>query len=111
MNEKSYGAKIQFKIKFDSKLEELSVLLSEKLNLPDFWYDTIDTPPHELVGYCEFFGFEVEIKKASAETNMYLFTAITTDSFEEIAYGRIYDLSVWYASHVSFMCKVQTFLL
>jgi hypothetical protein len=108
----SYGAKIKFKIDFDQDLKELGATLSKGLGIPEFWYDTREDPPHELVGYCETFGFEIEIENYKNNgVNSYLFIASTTNSLEETAEGRIYDLSIWFAKHVALSCELQTSLL
>ena len=110
MINESFALKIELKIEFDGNLQELGKLLTNKLSLPDFWYDTSEDPPHVLIGYCEFFGFELEIFSYNINEKLYLLKVFTTDSFDEIANKRIYDLSVWYSKYISYICKLKTFI-
>jgi len=108
MNNDSYGVKVRLIIDFGGGLEELCTIISNSLSIPSFWFDTMTEPPHESVGYCETFGFEIDVQKYKNELNSYVFSAITTNSFKEIAEGKIYDLSVWFSNYFSLVCKVRT---
>ncbi|MBL1224619.1 hypothetical protein [Enterococcus sp. BWR-S5] len=109
MNENKYGMKARVRIVFQGDLEQLSVLLQEKLNIPEFWFDTDEQPPHGEIGFCEVFGLEVEIKNFEGDSTNYILDVITTDSFTEIAAGRMYDISQWLADYIAFSCKLTTF--
>lgn len=108
MESNKYGVNIEFKIKYEGDLKELGVILSKGLSIPEFWYDTMEEPPHRLIGFCEVFGFEIEIKNEKNDPSTYLFIAVTTGSFDEIANGRMHDVSAWFACYISFVCKLET---
>lgn len=109
MAENRYGMKATVRILFQGDLEQLSVLLHEKLNIPEFWFDTDEQPPHREIGFCEVFGLELELKNFEADSTDYILVVTTTDSFTEIAEGRMCDISQWLADYIAFSCKLTTF--
>lgn len=109
MVENKYGMEATVRIVFQGNLEQLSILLHEKLNIPEFWFDTDEQPPHREIAFCEVFGLELALKTFEADSTDYILDVITTGSFAEIADGRMYDISQWLADYIAFSCKLTTF--
>jgi len=94
-----YGAYIKIQIDFNGSLKDLGVILSKNLDISEFHYDTDMFPPHGWFASCEAMGFEVEVRKVENKEK-YIFYASTMDSFKEIAQGKMYSLSEWFARYV-----------
>jgi len=107
VKENSYGAKIKLTIEFEGNMKELCDVISKSLSIPEFWFDTISEPPYETIGYCETFGFEIDIQKDSVMADSYIFSAVTTDTFKEINEDRMHNLSIWFSSYFKLVSKLK----
>ncbi|WP_419905902.1 hypothetical protein [Kiloniella sp.] len=106
-----YGAKALVYLKYDGDIEALVEKLSKSLSIPDFWIDTREESPHELIGLCENFGFEGWLETSEkVEGFAYSFKMETEDSFDEIHTGKMHDLSLWFARFIFNVCKIETFV-
>ena len=109
MSNLSYGLEAEFKIIFNGTIQELAAKISEGLSISGFWFDNSMDSPYNNLALCEVFGFEVEIQEIAP--NEYLFIAMTTNSFKEIANGRMHDFSIWFSKYISFACKLDNIIL
>lgn len=106
-----YGANIQVYIKYENSLEELSQILSKELEMPPMRIENSEYGHFDLVAYLEVFGFEMQLSKLEKNKHskyQFLFEANTMGTLEEIAEGRMYDLSLWMAKMVTLNCEIET---
>lgn len=110
--ENVYGAQIKVYVQYEGTLQEVGYKLQKALNISTFRYEYMEDEPYDLAGYAEIFGFEIELKESKDNESwrdyQFLLEATTTDSFQEIIHGRMYDISFWMARYIALMCEVTT---
>ncbi|WP_411349028.1 hypothetical protein [Paenibacillus sp. WLX2291] len=108
----TYGAYAKVFIQYNGSLQELGSNIERGLDTTALRFDTTEDEPHDLVGYVESFGFEIELKKVQKQTHLsdyqYILSAFTMDSFQEIYDDRMFDISLWMARYISLVCKLTT---
>lgn len=107
-----YGACATVYINYDKKIEDLAIMLQEKMELPEFRIENDEYEQYGLIAYVETFGLEIELKKIDNKTKNfkydYKLQAVTTDSFQEIAKNCMHDLSLWLARYTATVCNMKT---
>lgn len=110
--DKVYGAYLKVFIQYEGTLQELGFKIEKGLDIPVLRYENMEDEPYDLIGYVEIFGFEIELKELKNNEKWqdyyYLLEATTTDSFQEIFNGRMFDISLWMARYIALMCEVTT---
>lgn len=102
------GAKAKVYLNFPGELEELSVLISSKLSLPEFRVGDSEYEPFELVASCEALGFEMWLKKHSnIEGYSYEFEMETEGLLESFSEKEMCDLSFWLAGYLESLLGIM----
>jgi hypothetical protein len=104
-----FGARAKIFLQYDGNIETLASLLSTKLSIPQFRIETDQDPPHELSGLCEALGYEIWLNYAKEYPNFQFEVIIETElKFEESFNAQVYNISLWFARHVSAVCKLMS---
>ena len=107
-----YGASAKVYITYEFTLSDLVQKIAKGLGINTFRVDNEINEPYESVAYAEVMGFEIELKEIVNNKNWpgynFIMSFVTTDSFEEIANNRMYDLSYWMARYISLECDTTT---
>ncbi len=111
-NLRIYGAKACVYLEYSGDLKSLTKNLENKLNLPEFWFDTDQDFPYNEFAMCETLGFEVTIANSEIlENYKYSIEFSTSNSTQEILYDRMHDISLWFANYISLIAKINTAVL
>lgn len=103
-----YGAKASVLLSFNGSLEELGERLSKGLHIPEFWFKTDTSPPHNMVGMCEALGSEMWIKEFTGQNGFtYLFEYETSHCLTESFDGKMHDLSSWLERYINDICNIE----
>lgn len=110
--DKTYGAYTKVFIQYEGSLQDLGTKLEKELNIPKLRYEHMENETYDLVGYAEVLGFEVELRSLQEDEKWsdyhYFLGAVTTDSFQEVVNGRMFDLSLWMARYIALCCELTT---
>ncbi len=113
MNKKNtnlFGAKALVYLKYDGEMEELARLLSDKMEIPEIYFDTDMDSPHEVFGMGGALGFQFWLNKSTEIEDFNFEVAIETsmeprDRFD----NELFDLSPWFAKEISRSCEIETY--
>lgn len=109
---KIHGAKAKVFIQYEGSLQEMGLQIEQGLQIPALRYENMEDEPYNLVGYAEILGFEVELMESQHKDKWsdyhFILTATTSDSFQEIFYDRMFDISLWMARYISLVCELST---
>ena len=92
------GAKASLNIKSNEDLESVAKLISRVLVLPEFWFKSDQSPPHDITAMCEALGFEMWLKRSSSSG--FNFTIETSMRAGNVLDAEFADLSNWLADHL-----------
>ena len=102
-----FGARAKIFLQYNGDMETLASMLSAKLSIPRFRVETDQDPPHELLGLCEALGYNIWLNYTNEHLNFQFEARIETElKFEESFNDQFYDISLWFARHVSTVCKL-----
>lgn len=109
-NTNLFGAKALVYLKYDGEMEELAKVLSDKMEIPEIYFDTDMNPPHEVFGIGGALGFQFWLHKSTEFEDFNFEVQIETsmdvrDRFD----NEMFDLSPWFAKQISAMCKIETY--
>lgn len=106
---KIFGARAKIFLQYEESIELLAQLLSARLLIPDFRIETDQDPPHELIGLCEALGYNIWLNRTEEYPNFPFEVFIETElKFEESYNDQVYDISPWFARHVSTICQLTS---
>jgi len=90
-------------------MEALAGLLSTKLLIPKFRIETDQDPPHELLGLCEALGYNIWLNYTEEYPDFSFEVMIETELYHNERFNdQIYNISPWFARHVSTACQLTS---
>jgi hypothetical protein len=102
-----FGARAKIFLQYDGDMETLANLLSTRLLIPKLNVETDQDPPHELSGLCEAFVFNIWLNNSEEYPDFAFEVFIETKlKFEESFNDQVYNISPWFARHVSTACQL-----
>ena len=95
-------------MKYNGEIEKLAKLLSEKMEIPETYFDTHEEPPHEIYGMSEFAGFELWLNRSTqVEDFNFEIEMETSMAHRDRMDYELFDLSPWFAKEISRRCKIE----
>ena len=109
MDKKLFGARALVYLKYDGEMEELAKVLSDKMEIPEIYFDTDMDPPHEVFGMGGALGFQLWLHESTDIEGFNFEIAIETsmDVRDHFDY-EMFDLSPWFAKEISRRCEIET---
>ena len=102
-----FGASAKIFLQYDGDIEVLADTLSKGLLIPDFYFKSDQDPPHELQGLCETLGYEIWLTYTKEYPGFAFELMIETElQLEESFNHQFYNISPWFARHVSTVCHL-----